>query len=125
MSETLANPSTHYFRYMTTELHLPKASMTGGEISYTWTTRYDHPQGRLVPMTRAFSIVDMTVMTSIGVNPYEKLAKQPIIANLTVEYAALYGLDRVFIPNDAASRLDKILQKVVLPYRYCSETWAS
>jgi dihydroneopterin aldolase len=101
--------------HVTTELHLPKASMTGGEISYTWMTRYDPPSRQVLPVTRAFSIVDMTVMALIGVNAYEKQARQPIIANLTVDCAAVYDLEGVFIPDDAASRIDKVLQTVGLP----------
>jgi dihydroneopterin aldolase len=98
--------------HVTIELHLPKASMTGGEIRYTWMTRYDFQVWRVVPAMRAFSIVDMTVMALIGVNAYEKQARQPIIANLTVDFAASCGLEGVFIPMDAASRIDKVLQTV-------------
>jgi len=101
ISKTSANASTYHPQHpegqreqnpilnVVSELHFPKASMTGDEIVITRTKKVElNSYGEAVPSIERpiFSIPNMRLMTIIGMNPHERKARQPVVASLTVEY---------------------------------------
>lgn len=68
------------------EICLPKAAMFGEGVLIGMTSSYDEA-GRFSghgPGTVLFTVRDVKVMTMIGVNHYERMAKQPITATCTL-----------------------------------------
>ncbi|KAK4952970.1 hypothetical protein LTR10_008675 [Elasticomyces elasticus] len=63
------------------EVSLPKASMYGDGVTMIRTTEYDG-NGRARAAQRVFVVKEVKLMLLVGVNGYERTAKQPIIASL-------------------------------------------
>ncbi|KAK5165772.1 uncharacterized protein LTR77_008695 [Saxophila tyrrhenica] len=100
-----------------TELHLPKASMTGDEISFTWIQKdvRDHGREKFETVRRLFSIHDMRLMTLVGMNKNEREAKQPVIASLEFDYVAVNAQqpeNRQPFPEGDVLRIEYLLTKV-------------
>lgn len=99
------------------ELHLPKASMTGDEITFTWITKVGRTaRGGIEVVRKLFTIPDMRLMTVIGMNPHEREAKQPVIATLELDYVAVNGAqpDQTPFPEGEALSIERSLAKVSL-----------
>ncbi|KAK5705239.1 hypothetical protein LTR97_002356 [Elasticomyces elasticus] len=63
------------------EVNLPKASMYGDGATLIRTTEYDETGNARVAQ-RVFVVKEVKLMLLVGVNGYERTAKQPIIASL-------------------------------------------
>lgn len=72
---------------ITVELHLPKASMTGAAHKYRWTSVCR--SGALVDTRKTFKVLNMNLMALIGVYDFERNARQPLIATLTLDYEGI------------------------------------
>ena len=64
---------------------LPKASMAGEKVTVTSERNYDEAGG-LLESEGQYVIDDVKVMTLVGVNGYERTAKQPLVARLGVSW---------------------------------------
>ncbi|KAK5714632.1 hypothetical protein LTR15_010815 [Elasticomyces elasticus] len=92
------------------EVNLPKASMYGEGVTLINTTEYDGA-GRARATQRVFVVKDVKLMLLVGVNAYERTAKQPIIASLwlyfgesadgkksgSAQTAALFNLEQTLV----------------------------
>jgi dihydroneopterin aldolase len=65
------------------EVNLPKASMYGDGVALSTVSEYDHAD-KVVFAQRVFMVKDVKIMTLVGVNAYERTAKQPLVASLWV-----------------------------------------
>ena len=108
------------------ELQLPKASMFGESVSLFDRLCYnEHDQGQATTSQRSLHLRDMKVMTLIGINEYERKAKQPVIASLDVrlsstledmaggQTARLFGVERTIAQVSPAYGFDKPLLTTV------------
>ena len=73
-----------------TELTLPKASMLGEKVTMSKIQQYD-ATGKATSTRLLFMAEKMKVMALIGVNDYERKARQPVIATLrlSIDYEAV------------------------------------
>jgi dihydroneopterin aldolase len=103
------------------ELRLPKASMTGDGLNFTWTSNVSAQQGVLA-QRKMFAVQNMHLMALIGVNDYERTAKQPIIASMDFYYFSVSseGGGREF-PMEKAVVVEQRLQKVCQSFFFFSE----
>ncbi|KAK5129908.1 hypothetical protein LTR08_002709 [Meristemomyces frigidus] len=82
------------------EITLPKASMAGDGVTAMRQKSYDEA-GRQVLSQGTFAVHDVKIMTLVGVNAYERTAKQPLIVSLWVSWAddaevGAFGPEQVF-----------------------------
>ncbi|KAK3650999.1 hypothetical protein LTR56_006051 [Elasticomyces elasticus] len=92
------------------EVNLPKASMYGDGATLINTTEYDEA-GRARAAQRVFVVKEVKLMLLVGVNGYERTAKQPIIAGVwlylgesadgkesgSAQTAALFNLEQTLV----------------------------
>lgn len=64
-------------------LDLPKASMFGDGVTFRAATFYDEHGRQTADPHWAVTVRNVKIMTMIGVNSYERTAKQPIVATCT------------------------------------------
>lgn len=94
------------------ELCLPKASMTGESLSFVSVSEVDD-SGKPVPQRALFTVQDMHLMAIIGVNDYERTAKQPIMASMEFDYASVNtSQGDTSFPIGKAVLVEQRLQKV-------------
>ncbi|KAK5110572.1 hypothetical protein LTR62_005765 [Meristemomyces frigidus] len=72
------------------EVELPKASMHGDLASIALTTDYDE-RGQALQTEMEFRLRGVKIMTLVGVNAYERGARQPVVANLGITVASTLG----------------------------------
>ncbi|KAK5724172.1 hypothetical protein LTR17_013553 [Elasticomyces elasticus] len=84
------------------EVNLPKASMYGDGATLIYITEYDDA-GRARAAQRVFVVKEVKLMLLVGVNAYERNAKQPIIASLWL-----------YLGNAAGEKEHKSAQTVAL-----------
>lgn len=102
----MATKGAHFILACSTfELCLPKASMYGDGATVTLITEYQE-NGGWTNVRGSFAVESMKVMTLVGVNGYERKARQPLVASTWVYYdcdegelmhAGLFGLEGLLV----------------------------
>ena len=104
--ERIVTVGKDLFQYLELEVHLPKASLIGSGISLTLTSlgRGIHQGDGLALNSCVLRIHNLRIPTLIGVNAVERLAKQIVIANVSLDP---WGYEK-----DSFSELEEIVVKV-------------
>lgn len=74
------------FRYLTVELHLPRATLLGTGVTLSYTEMFDETRGaNRGPGALSVRWSGISVPTLVGVNPHERTAKQVVVVDLELE----------------------------------------
>lgn len=97
----------------TIELRLPKASTTGDAFIFSQTFRY-HDDDSPALQRASLSIPGMQLMALIGINDFERMAKQRIVASLSLDYFDLQvNLGHKVFLIDEAGDLERYVVKII------------
>ncbi|KAK4158443.1 Dihydroneopterin aldolase-domain-containing protein [Chaetomidium leptoderma] len=72
-------------RLLSVTVSLPKASLLGDGVSLTMSGAFEQGSGRMEARAMALEVSRLKVPTLVGVNDNERLAKQFVVATVTVE----------------------------------------
>jgi len=86
------------------KIMLPKASLTGNGVSHTCNIAYSDAEDGPAIHNTVLELHDLRILTLIGVNLNERLAKQIVIANIEI--------DRWLPLRDCYNELEEIVTKV-------------
>ena len=68
------------------EIHLSKAAMYGEAVSYKKEHSLDE-RGGVVQERQCFGVIGIAVMTLVGINACERTARQPVLADIDLQFA--------------------------------------
>lgn len=99
------------------EVLLPKASMAGEAVTLTHALHFD-AGGHSESLERVFTVRNVKLMVLIGVNAYERTAKQPVVAYIAITWDVktawritedstrrLFGTEQILVKVGYDSRL--------------------